>query len=73
MIVMFPATSDSDVGTVSDILVTAYHVIWVSKDSIKSTYTVEELGEDHWWAGLIRVEWRGIYGLYVEEYIIDEW
>ena len=79
VIVAFPATLDSDVVIVCDVLVAVYRAMQESAfehrggfgakrgiegrrnllasaqaDLMANTYTpaIEELGEDHWWAGL---------------------
>ena len=79
VVVAFPATLDSDVVTVGDVLVALYRAMQESAiehhgrfgvkrsvegrrnfrasgqaDLTENTYTpaIEELGEDHWWAGL---------------------
>jgi len=76
-IVVFPATSDSGVVTISDVLVAVYRAVqessieqhgaygakggaeerkdfsaWRQADLKEVTTASEELGEDHWWAGL---------------------
>jgi len=79
VVVVFPATLDSNVVTVGDVLVAVYRALQESAfnhygefggrrgvegrrilplsyqaDVKANTYTpaIEELGEDHWWAGL---------------------
>jgi len=79
VVVVFPATLDSDVVTVGDVFVAVYRALQESAfnyygefggrrgvevrrnlplsyqaDVKANTYTpaIEELGEDHWWAGL---------------------
>ena len=79
VIVVFPATSDSGVVTVGDVLVAVYRTVQESsiehhgelaskhsvegrdlpashqadlRENIKIIDTIEELGEDHLWAGL---------------------
>jgi hypothetical protein len=79
VVVVFPATLDSDVVTVGDVLVAVYRAIQESAIQYYGEFgakcgaegtshcpasgqanltanaytpTIEELGEDHWWAGL---------------------
>ena len=52
VVVVFPATLDSAVVTVGDVLVAVYRAVQESAFERHGEFGTKQLDEDHWWAGL---------------------